>query len=241
MLVRHRRLPLVLTTLLLAAIASGESDAAAPSPPRLGLGYEYDLGSGKEEFLLPDPIQDSSIAPDHPLYLHLRAPWVLIEKQPGIYDWSEIDRIVDPYRAANYVIVLCLYGTNPGIDPTSSVPSPVHPRTLKAWLELERAAATHFKGRVRYHEVWDEPNRVAEWTGDKMADFAYLLKNSSVTIRSVDPEAMIVQGGLPLDPATLQGDLAWQEALYRAGIATYVDVRPIHPAQGAPLATAIAT
>src|SRR6266852_3742522 len=80
------------------------AEAAGPKLPKLGLGYEYDLGSGKEEFLLPDPIQDSSIAPDHPLYLHLRAPWILVEKQPGVYDWSEIDRIVDPYRTANYDI-----------------------------------------------------------------------------------------------------------------------------------------
>src|SRR5438445_10572179 len=116
MLVRHRRLPLVLTTLLLAAIASGESDAAAPSPPRLGLGYEHDLGSGNEEFLLPDPIQDSSIAPDHPLYRHLRAPWTLIEKQPAIYNWSEIDRLVEPYRAADYVIGLLLHVTTPQIQ-----------------------------------------------------------------------------------------------------------------------------
>src|SRR5438876_11871540 len=127
-----RRRSLLARLVIVLLLVAVRAEAAEPKLPRLGLGYEYDLGSGKEEFLLPDPIQDSSIAPDHPLYLHLRAPWVLIEKQPGIYDWSEIDRIVDPYRAANYVIVLCLYGTNPGIDPTSSVPSPVHPRTLKA-------------------------------------------------------------------------------------------------------------
>src|SRR5437899_11170036 len=125
-----RRRSLLARLVIVLLLVAVRAEAAEPKLPRLGLGYEYDLGSGKEEFLLPDPIQDSSIAPDHPLYLHLRAPWVLIEKHPGIYDWSENHRIVDPYRTANSVIVLWLHGTKPAIDQTSSVRSPAHPRPL---------------------------------------------------------------------------------------------------------------
>src|SRR5882672_7386071 len=90
-------LALALPALALAAPA-GE---APHRPPTLGLGYEYDLGAGREEFLLPDPIEDPSIAPDHPLYVRIRAPWPLLEPRPGAYDWSEVDRIVDAYRAAS--------------------------------------------------------------------------------------------------------------------------------------------
>src|SRR2546422_7225302 len=161
--------------------------AAGPAPPNLGLGHGYDLGGEREEFLLPDPLIDPSIAPDHPLYVRIRAPWSLLEPQRGAYDWSEVDRIVGPYRAANYVVTLCLYGANPVIDSTGALPSAAHPPVLKAWLEFLRATALHLKGQVRTYEIWDGPNRETEWPTGRVADFAYMLKNSSVTVRSADP------------------------------------------------------
>jgi len=91
--------------------------AAGPGVPTLGLGYEYDLGGSREEFLLPDPLIDPSIASDHPLYVRIRAPWPVLEPQPGLYDWIEVDRVLDPYRAANFVVVLSLYGTRAATGP----------------------------------------------------------------------------------------------------------------------------
>ena len=99
----RRRLAPVLA--FAASVAIPSSAAAAPKVPNLGLGYEYDLSGEREEFLLPDPIVDPSVVPDHPLYVRIRAPWSLLEASPGVYDWSEVDRIVGPYRAASFVVV----------------------------------------------------------------------------------------------------------------------------------------
>jgi hypothetical protein len=225
--------------LSIAASLPALAGETAARRPVLGLGHEYALGGEREEFLLPDPLVDTSIAPDHPLYVRLRAPWSLLEPQPGVYDWTEVDRIVGPYRAANYVVTLCLHGANPAIDASGALPSTAHPAVLKAWLEFLRAAALHFKGQVRYYEVWDGPNRESEWPATRAVDFAYMLKNSSVTLRSADPQALIAQGALVLGHDTLQADLAWQEALYAQDIATYVDVLPIRPEPGTPFATAV--
>src|SRR5438093_10874385 len=93
-----------------------------PRLPVLGLGYEYDLSGEREEFLLPDPIQDPSIAPDHPLYVRIRAPWSLLEARAGTYDWGEVDRIADPYRAARFDVTLSLYG--PHTASAASLPAP---------------------------------------------------------------------------------------------------------------------
>ncbi len=207
--------------------------------PVLGLGYEYDLGPGPDGSIPPGPLIDASVAPDHPLYVRVRAPWAVLEQERGAYDWSEADRIVDAYCAASFVIVLDLYGSNPVSDPAGGIPSPARPEVLKGWLEFVRAAAQHFKGRVRYYEVWDGPNREPEWSGERVADFAYILKNSSVTIRSIDPQALVAQGGLAVGAESLDADLAWQEALYRQDIATYVDVLPVRPEIGAPLDTVL--
>src|SRR5437867_12009008 len=162
------------------------TEAATSKSPNLGLGYEYDLGGDREEFLLPDPLQDASIAPDHPLYVRLRAPWSLLEPTPGAYDWSEVDRIVGPYRAANFVVDLCLYGPNPAVDPEGRVPSASNGEILRAWLAFVRATALHFKGQIDYYEIWDEPNRAQEFSLSRISEFAYLVKNTSVTLRSAD-------------------------------------------------------
>src|SRR5437773_8651110 len=110
---------LVVSLALVRGAAAAADEAKAPN---LGLGYEYDLSGAREEFLLPDPLVDPSVAPDHPLFVRIRAPWPLLEPRPGGYDWSEVDRIVDPYRAANFVVTLCLYGANPAVEPGGALP-----------------------------------------------------------------------------------------------------------------------
>src|SRR2546428_5067000 len=110
-------LPLVLAFPALA-------NQGRPQLPVLGLGYEYDLGGEREEFLLPDPIEDPSIAPDHPLYVRVRAAWSLLEPQAGTYDWSEVDRIVEPDRSARLEGAPCLYRPHTAIHPARGGPAP---------------------------------------------------------------------------------------------------------------------
>jgi hypothetical protein len=229
---RVRSVPQAGVISMLLAIAALISPVSSAPGERavLGLGYEFDLSGMREEFLLPAPILDPSVEPDHPLYVRIRAPWSLLEPRPGEYDWSEVDRVVDPFSEANHVIALCLYGPNRAIDHQERLPSPDDPEVLKSWLEFTRAAAIHFRGRVRYYEIWEMPNLVAPWTGEGITQYAFLLKNTSVTIRSADPESFIVQGGLAIDRGGLDAALAWQESLYRQEVATYVDVLPVQPA-----------
>src|SRR5205809_7817897 len=91
-----RSLAAVLLPFVLAfPVFGGEG---GPRLPVLGLGYEYDLSGQREEFLLPDPIADPSIAAGHPLYVRIRAPWSLLGPRAGEYDRSEVGRIGDPCR-----------------------------------------------------------------------------------------------------------------------------------------------
>src|SRR5262249_531070 len=126
-------------------------------------------------------------------------------------------------------------GRIPAVDSAGRPPSAVNAQVMTAWLGFVRATAIHFKGQVAYYEVWDEPNRTKEFSLENVSEYAYLLKNTSVTIRSVDAAAHIVQGGLAIGATTQTADLAWQDALYDQSIATYVDVLAIHPAPDAPL------
>jgi len=207
---------------------------ATAAPPSLGLGHDYDLSGVVEEFLLPDPLTDASITKDHPLYVRLRTPWAVLEPAAGQNDWNEADRVVDPYRAAGYQVILAICGTN--------LPTSARPDVLKGWLDFLRAAALHFKGRVLAYEIGCEPNRQADWSGPFVSEYAYVLKQSSVTVRSADPRRLVAQGALGIDGLDDGADaaLGWQAALYGEEIATYVDALPIVPAAGVDVAKAVA-
>ncbi|MFQ5890752.1 MAG: hypothetical protein ACE5JR_11950, partial [Gemmatimonadota bacterium] len=101
----------------------------------MGLGYEVDLSGATEEYLVPDPLADASVTLEHPMYARIRVPWSVLEREPGAYDWDEVDRVVDRYREASYEVVLALYGGNRAIDPAGSLPSAERAPILKAWLE----------------------------------------------------------------------------------------------------------
>lgn len=235
------QLPLFLVVPLSIAFVSVSVSPllGAEQRPVLGLGYEYDLSGAREEFLLPNPLVDPSITPDHPLYVRIRAPWSLIEPEPNRYAWAEIDRVIDAYRAAHFEVILSIHGAHPDHTPDGRAPTSTAGDPLRAWLNLTREAATHMRGRVRYYEIWENPNLEPGWGIDAIAEYAYVLKNTSITIRSADPEALIVQGGLALPVGGLEEALAWQEALYGQEVATYVDVLPVRPDREVPLADAL--
>jgi len=211
------------------AVAGGE-----PTPPAIGLGWEYDLSGAREEFLLPDPLPDAAVTAEHPFYVRLRVPWSLVEPETGRYDWYEVDRIVDAYRASNHVVLLCLYGGNRAVNEAGDVPTSKRPAVVKSWLDMLRAAAAHFQGRVLSFEIGRAPNLDPEWAGTGVTEYAYFLKHSSVTIRSADPKALVVQGMLAIPEADPEEALGWQAALYRQDIATYVDALPIRLAPALP-------
>ena len=235
-MLRRRRILLFSIALLVAAPCLAGAGAAAPA---MGLGHDYDLSGAVEEFLLADPLTDPSITKEHPLYVRIRAPRERFEPTEGQYDWSEADRVVDPYRAAGYQVILALYG--------ATLPTSQDAAVLKGWLDFVRAAALHFKGRVLAYEIGSEPNRVASWSGPFVSEYAYVLKQSSVTVRSADPEALVAQGALGIGgtgagPAGNAADAAldWQAALYGQEIATYVDALPILPGEGVNVAKTVA-
>ena len=229
-------------------LSCGDSAVATPAPElppagravsSLALGWEYDLSGDREEFLLPDPLPDASVVAAHPFYVRIRVPWARVEPGQGRYDWSEVDRIVDPYRAAGHVVILCLYGGNAVWDPGGALPTAHRPVVLKGWLEMLRAAALHFKDRVLYYEIGRAPNLDADWSGANVAEYAFVLKNSSVTVRSADPAALIAEGALAIAGTSPDEALAWQKALYAQEVATYIDALPVRPAPGADLATTV--
>jgi hypothetical protein len=63
---------------------------------------------------------------------------------------------------------------------------------ISRYLEYVRFVVSHFKGRVKYYELWNEPDVRAPLHYIEPADFISLAKRTIPVIKEIDPEALVV-------------------------------------------------
>ena len=91
------------------------------------------------------------------------------------------------------------------------------------------AVATRYRGRIRYYQIWNEPNIYPEWGEGPVAPRAYvaLLKEGYTRLKAADPDAIVICGALAstieLDYRNLN-DFAFLQQMYDAGAAPYFDI-----------------
>ncbi|HEX2999581.1 MAG TPA: beta-glucosidase, partial [Armatimonadota bacterium] len=137
-------------------------------------------------------------------WARLQTGWGKCEKIKGVYDFSWLDSVVDRLLAA-------------GIQPWFNVsygnglyqPDAPHQTAVgwtpigdtaaqEGWIAYVSALTRHFRGRVTYYEVWNEPDIKAFWTPYDPSPEAYaeLVALTARTIRTADPEAKIIGGAV---------------------------------------------
>lgn len=150
--------------------------------------------------------------------------WDRVEKQPGNYDWLAYDRLVvedirnglqtnaillgrpgfyqDGGSVANLFSPIYANGsdtaeTDEAINPDNAWARYVHYAVTRYRPGGVLAAHNGFTGDqgIRVWEVWNEPDIPQFWNGGPEA-YARLLKTAAIVIKTVDPEAKIVFGGL---------------------------------------------
>jgi hypothetical protein len=124
--------------------------------------------------------------------------WADVNPQPGVYDWSGLDARVDAAAARGADVLYTLGGRTPRwASSQPDTPTPygpggcAEPRTEALWQEWVRAVVTRYKGRVRYWEVWNEPDLEGFYCGpqSRLVDLSRLAKQ---VIAAVDPAARLV-------------------------------------------------
>ncbi len=153
--------------------------------------------------------------------------WRDIEgSQKGAFDWSRSDAVV--YAANQKKVTLLARMDNspdwaaPGcFDASKSTMGP--PKKTQDWLDFLTAFATRYKQRIRAYEIWNEPNLAREWCNQppNPAAYAKFLKASYAAIKAVDPNAIIISGGLTPTTCCVDGgqampDSTFYEKLYDA-------------------------
>jgi hypothetical protein len=140
--------------------------------------------------------------------------WPRIETEPGKYDWAPYDRLVDRCRAHGILLLADLTGAPAFHDPRT-------PAGVKAYADFARAAVEHFRGRVEYWQIWNEPNG-GYWKGSP-EQYAALLAASGKAIHEASADAKVV--GLNMAFC----DIVWAERILRLVPYDCFDVAAFHP------------
>jgi hypothetical protein len=165
-----------------------------------------------------------------------RFEWRNIERlDKGDFEWNEPDRIVDAISQAGLKVIARVDNQPQWASSTIQWPGSGPPDNPRDWTDYLMALATRYKGRIQAYEVWNEPNLDREW-GNRPPDanaYAAMLKASYAAIKTADPQALVISGGM--SPTTENDqhaipDLQFIQQLYAAGAKDSFDILGVHAA-----------
>jgi Tol biopolymer transport system component len=159
--------------------------------------------------------------------------WATVEPEPGEFRWIDPDNVVKAFGDQQLNILLRVHGTPAWARPAETLLS--HPPDdLTNFADFLTELATRYKGQVKAYEIWNEPNLYYEWGNLKPDPAAYteMLKTAYTAIKAVDPEVLVISGGLATTgdgSPTAYGDLDFLQAMYDAGAKGHFDALGSHP------------
>lgn len=160
--------------------------------------------------------------------------WSAIEGERGRFNWAYPDHIVAE-ASARGMKVLAVLDYTPGWARPAGTSSHTPPDNVAEYADFARAAAARYGPvRVAAWEIWNEPNISDFWEPVPDADrYAELFRAGAAAIRSVDPNALILTGGLTRGTDKRDGTRISQTTylakLYANGTAQLADAIAIHP------------
>ena len=96
------------------------------------------------------------------------------------------------------------------------------------------AVVSRYRGRIRYYQIWNEPNLVREWGVVDARQYVKLLKIAYRRAKEADPDCVILAGALA---ATIElddrqwgkgvNDFIYLQQMYDAGAAPYFDIMSV--------------
>ena len=156
--------------------------------------------------------------------------WIDVEPEEGTFVFQ--DAGIDRYRSHGFNLIGTLFTA-----PEWALRHPTdvkqgwanHLPDVEKWRRYVFETVAHFKGRINYWEVWNEPFSHSWWS-DTPENYFVLLKTAWEAAKEADPGCRIVGGCLaPLDYASTR---SFMNRLFASGGLEYMDVLSIHANQG---------
>ena len=148
--------------------------------------------------------------------------WSNVEKEKGKPvipdDWK---KNVDYTLSQGIEILIILNYTNVFYD---NGDAPTSKEGLEGFTDYCKFILTEFKGKIKYYEIWNEPNTDGFWRPhtDPVA-YTNLLKKAYTACKSVDPDVTII--GISCS----QIELDFIKTIYENGGYDYMDAVSVHP------------
>ena len=163
-------------------------------------------------------------------WVRQRLDWGAMEPAPGAYNWTQSDAMIDAIMASGLTPLITLDGSPTWALADVDADNPLAPPADMAdFTRFAGAFAARYGDRIRYYQIWDEPNISPHWGARHIepVDYAQLLKATAGEIRANDPDAVIVAAALA--PTRDRGHTALDEGyflqrLYAAGAQPFMDV-----------------
>ncbi len=193
-----------------------------------------------------------------PVHYDLGLKWVRVAYWDSVLNWLYVEQekgklMIDPLadRAITEChrngvnVVLCLaygnwlytpQGSRPHPKrifetPWEMPPPPTTPKMLEGYKNFVRFMVRHFRDRIRYFEIWNEPDGNYAW-GNKPnpREYAQLVKETAPIIRQEAPNAKILMAAMGFRPGP-EGEFL--KTCLEEGVGKLVNVMTIHPYYGA--------
>lgn len=163
-------------------------------------------------------------------WIRLQSGWARTEKQENIYDFAWLDSIVDNLLLRGLLPWMCLCYGNGLYDQTAAkyfgavgCPPVKTPGQKQAWHNYVVATTQHFKGRITWFEIWNEPD--GEWcwkTGVNGTEYGEFVKATAAAILEGNPEAKVIAGSF------CSSKIEWLDDMLKTGAAQVMDALSYH-------------
>ena len=187
-------------------------------------------------------VQESNITPDLN-YATTRSwdskpgpDWADSNPAPGVYDFANLDLFIaaNEPSATNGLAqardIIYTLGRTPlwaSSKPTVSTPygpgECAPPSSFAYWDEYLTAVVTHAAGRIKYWELWNEPQNTSYYCGD-IPTLVTMAQHARSIIKSIDPDALIISPGMA---GGTEGPV-WLNTFLADGGSTLVDLIGFH-------------
>lgn len=150
--------------------------------------------------------------------------------------WEKYDHLVDTAERHGLQIIARL--DNPpawsrAAGDGANAPHPMGtlapPDRLEDFGDFVHAVVSRYRGRLRFYQIWNEPNIYPEWGEQPVnaAEYVALLKVAYIRAKEADPDCVILAAGLAqtteLGPRNLD-DTVYLQQMYDAGVQGYFDI-----------------
>jgi hypothetical protein len=166
--------------------------------------------------------------------------WSQLEPSQGVFNWANLDQRIALADQKNVRLIYTFGGTpswassNPNIsfcaalnaDPKNccnyGTGQCAPPSNINDWDEFVRQIVTHANGKIKFWEIWNEPNLPQFYTGI-LSELLAMAQHAYRIIKSIDPGAQILN-----PPPTLSTQGEWLSQYFQIGGDAVSDIVSIH-------------